>query len=106
MRDEQCTVGIAVECNTGIGSGFEHSLAQRIEMQRAAIEIDVASIGSIADEVDFRSQALKQLGRYGGRRTICAVDDQMKRQRTVNSGGQVIAIEMIETAVGDERFGH
>src|SRR6185312_9960088 len=31
---------------------------------------------------------------------------RIERQRTANGGGQVVAIEMIEAAVGDQRFGH
>ena len=44
--DKKRSVCVAVECDSKIRFFFEVTLAERLDMKRAAVEIDVATVGT------------------------------------------------------------
>lgn len=76
-RDEQSAIGIAIEGDTHIGLLLQHGRLQNFQMQRAAVEIDVAAVGRAMDGMHASAQALKKFGRKDGSRSIRAVGDDL-----------------------------
>ena len=80
--DENGPVGIAIESHAQIGAIFEHGGAERLDVQRAAVQIDVAAVGLVADGVHVGSQMAEQRGRQLKGRAVAAIDhDAHARER-------------------------
>ena len=76
-RDEDGAVGIAVEGHAEIGAMGHDGLLQAFQVQRAAVQVDVAAVGLGADGDDVGAERAKQLRRQPVGCAVAAVDRQL-----------------------------
>ena len=72
--DEEHAVGVAIVGQTDVGMSAQHELAQRLEVRRAALDVDVGTAVVGVDGMDRGAQALQRGGRGLARGAMTAVD--------------------------------
>src|SRR5262245_11915022 len=75
LVDDQHAIGVAVERDADIGAHLAHLAAKLREIGRAAILVDVESVGIDADGDDVCAQFPQSAWRYAIRGAIGTIDD-------------------------------
>ena len=73
---EQRTITVTVESDAKPCVCPSNRRLQHLEVRRAAIQIDVAAIGRVANDFDIEPEVAEQLWCHCRRRTVCTVDHQ------------------------------
>src|SRR5262249_7185317 len=74
--DEDGAIGIAIESDTEGGAAGNHLFLQGLQMERTAIQVDVAAVGLGTNGFDLGAGFSKKLGGQPVTGAVSAIDDQ------------------------------